>query len=249
MDNDRYYIYAVTRDGTPLPQGITGIQSQPVELITAGSLAACVSRLGGGRLRPQRANLAAHQDVIRRLTECGEVLPVSFGMVAESKPLLGQMLDAHAETLAQELERVGGCGEMGLRVSWNVENIFEMFVSEHEDLRRLASHVAREGQSASRDLLMEVGKTFERFLEAERAECLATLLAHLDGAYDEHAVNTPKSEREVLDLAFLVRRDRIDAYESALLVAAEHFDDRFTFDVSGPWAPHHFVSLQLSLAA
>ena len=50
-------------------------------------------------------------------------------------------------------------------------------------------------------------------------------------------------------LAALVRRDAIDAFESAVHRAAESFDDRYVFDLGGPHPPHSFVSVQLSLDA
>ena len=58
--------------------------------------------------------------------------------------------------------------------------------------------------------------------------------------------NPTKNEREVMNLACLVRRQESQTtFEAAIFEAAKLFDNNFTFDFNGPWAPHNFVDIEL----
>jgi hypothetical protein len=46
-------------------------------------------------------------------------------------------------------------------------------------------------------------------------------------------------------LACLVKRDAQEAFSACVFAAAKFFDNNFSFDYSGPWAPHNFVELDL----
>ena len=65
-----------------------------VETLVEGRLAAVVSRIAPGRIRPQRANLAAHHRVLHDLAEQWPVLPVVFGTVAGDEEQLRRLLQA-----------------------------------------------------------------------------------------------------------------------------------------------------------
>ncbi|MGP1271736.1 MAG: GvpL/GvpF family gas vesicle protein [Phycisphaerales bacterium] len=246
MSEQRYYIYGVTRAAMPLPDALMGLKSRPVAFHGWGRLAACISGLPEGRLRPQRSHLAAHQDVIRRLSEVGDLLPMSFGMVAESLDEVEALLREHADDLSAELDRVGGCVEFGVRLSRESEDIFGHFVNAHPELADLARRVAAAGEGATRDLLMDTGRAFERVLNADRESHAGMLIESIGPFSREWHLNPPKTEREVVDLACLVERDATDAFERAVEHAASRLDESFVVDLTGPWPPHHFVSLQLT---
>jgi len=57
--------------------------------------------------------------------------------------------------------------------------------------------------------------------------------------------NTPRNEREVVNLACLVKRERQEEFEAAVFEAAQLFDNRYAFDYNGPWPPHNFVDMAL----
>ena len=52
---------------------------------------------------------------------------------------------------------------------------------------------------------------------------------------------------EVMNLSLLVERERQKELDDAILTAARLFDDNYSFDVNGPWAPHNFVEMKLEL--
>ena len=54
-----------------------------------------------------------------------------------------------------------------------------------------------------------------------------------------------RNEREVLNLACLIGRNGEAKFEEGVIKAAGLFDDNYSFDYKGPWAPHNFVELDL----
>ena len=64
-----------------------------------------------------------------------------------------------------ELERVCGRVEMGVRVSWDVPNIFEFFVNTHLELKNVRDRIFGTKREPNQEDMIEVGRTFDRDFE------------------------------------------------------------------------------------
>src|SRR5207237_5474782 len=131
------YVYCVARaqpfeKGEP-PFATPGIGGQDkVRLVTYDDLAAVVSDAAKDDYDVTRENLLAHQRVITQAMTRSDVLPVSFGTVAESdQQVQEQLLHGAADDLHQALEEVQGCIELELKVLWNEERLFAEIMAEN----------------------------------------------------------------------------------------------------------------------
>ena len=115
--------------------GSIGLASGEVCTIDQDGVAAVVSRVPSDRIRPERRNLAAHAAVLKALGDCTTVLPMSFGTIAASEQSIRDTLRRNQELFLVQLKRVAGRIEMGLRVEWDVPNVFEYFVTHNAELR------------------------------------------------------------------------------------------------------------------
>jgi hypothetical protein len=88
----RTYIYAIIGDTQGRIYENSGIDGRKVYSIPAGRVTAVVSDLPGEKIRPERAHLAAHQGVLKRLMAESTPLPTSFGIVADSPQAVRNML-------------------------------------------------------------------------------------------------------------------------------------------------------------
>src|ERR1035437_4110900 len=131
----RNYLYAIVAGGGPRSYPSLGIEGNDVYSISQGRVAAVVTGLAGSKIRPQRANLAAHQAVLKRLMADTTPLPMAFGTIAASPQAIRGILVRNQRAFEEQLHRVAGKVEMGLRVAWDVPNIFEYFVNTHAELR------------------------------------------------------------------------------------------------------------------
>jgi hypothetical protein len=241
----RNYLYAIVGGGEPRSYGSLGIDGNDVYTITVGRVAAVASGLISPKIRPQRANLAAHQAVLKRLMAETTPLPIAFGTIAASPEAIRGILTRHQRAFYAQLQRVGGKVEMGLRVAWDVPNIFEYFVNTHAELRLARDRLVGSRREATQDEKIELGRMFDRLLNEDRESHVQQVERALGSVCFETKANQCRTEREVMNLACLVGRDAQAEFDAAVFAAAKQFDNHFAFDYSGPWAPHNFVELDL----
>ncbi len=239
------YLYAIVAGSGDRTYGPIGINGGVVHTLSHGSVAAVVSDITEKRIRPERKNLAAHNAVVKRLMEDTTILPVAFGTLADSPLAVRNILKKHSAAFVEQLDRVRGKVEMGLRVTWDVPNIFEYFVNRHRELAELRDSVLGKQRGPSQEDKIELGRRFDRLLTQERERHTEAVVEVLAPHCVDIEQNQPREEREVMHLACLVDRDAQKGFEDGVFEAAKLFDNNFAFDFNGPWAPHHFVDVAL----
>jgi hypothetical protein len=241
----RNYIYAIVASGEPRAYPSLGIEGRDVYTITDGRVTAVVSGLTSVKIRPERANLRAHQAVLKRLIEDTTPLPMAFGTIADSPQAIHRILVRNRRVFDQQLTRVAGKVEMGLRVTLDVPNIFEYFVNTHTELRLARDRLMSARHEFSQEEKIELGRMFDRLLNEDREDHTSKMERVLAPLCVEFKANLCRNEKEVLNLACLVKRDAQEAFSAGVFAAANLFDNNFSFDYSGPWAPHNFVEIDL----
>jgi Gas vesicle synthesis protein GvpL/GvpF len=244
---EKIYLYAIVAAGEDRVYEAAGINQRRVYALATGQIAAVVSDVAGENVRPERARLAAHHEVLKKLMAETTPLPMSFGIVADSPAVVRRMLARNQEVLRDQLQHVAGKVEMGLRVTWDVENIFEYFVNVHPELRIARDRLLGSNCPPTQEQKIEVGRMFDRLLNDDRE-------AHADlamGIFASHECEIKRlkcrNEREVMNLACLVKREAVPQFEAGVFEIAKEFDNNFALDYNGPWAPHNFVTVDLEL--
>jgi hypothetical protein len=242
------YLYAIAPAACSAECGSIGIDSGAVYSIVEGGLSAVVSDVPD-RLRPERRHLAAHQAVLKQVGSATTILPMSFGVVLDGADAVRRALTRNKKSLLDQLGRLSGCIEMGLRLAWSVPNIFDYFVDIKPELRAARDQCFGHHREPQLDERIEVGRLFESLLAAERemhTEAVEEVVAR-------HSIEIkrlkPRNEREITNLACLLERTKEPEFEAAVFEAASRFDNNFSVDYSGPWAPHNFVDVKLDLGA
>jgi len=244
------YLYAIIsasemNDGkTPSLFG-RGISGEKVSLISNGKVAAVVSDAPNEKIRPDRRNLASHNDVLKLLMAKDALLPMTFGVIADSAESVRKILTDRTSLLEDQLNRVRGKVEMGLRVFWEVPNIFEYFVNTRQELKDARDRLFRGGRQPTQNDKIELGRLFDRILTEDRAERTQTVVESLTPRCFEIRENKPRNEREIMNLACLIARDGAQEFEKGVFEAAKCFDDTSCFDYNGPWPPQNFVDVTL----
>ncbi len=246
---DGRYLYAVISSPDERTYGDFGIDGATVYTISDGRVAAVVSDVPNKKIRPERRHLSAHQEVLKRIMESITPLPMSFGIIADGPKAIQRILSRNQEVLVDQLHRVSGKVEMGLRVTWDVPNIFEYFVHTHKELRELRDQFFGSKREPAQEDKIELGRMFDRILNEDRESHTERVEEILSPYCSEIKRNKCRNEREVMNLAGLVAREDQGKFESAIFKAAELFDNNFSFDYNGPWAPHNFVDVDLKLAS
>ena len=242
------YLYAIVPATGQRAYNLVGIDGAPVYAIASGRVAAVVSDVPLARIRPERRHLAAQQAVLQGLlASMDALLPLAFGSIASGPQAILTILASHQESLLRKLLRLAGMVEMGLRVSWDVPNIFEYFVHTHLDLRAARDRFLGPYRNPSQEDKIELGWLFDRLLHEDRQNYTDRVTDLLFPYCQEIKPHPCRNEGEVMNLACLVRRQVQDYFEEGVFAAARLFDHNFTFDYNGPWAPHNFVKVDLRL--
>ena len=243
----KLYLYAVAPDLNGVNFGPIGLDGGTVYAITNGRVSAVVSDVPE-KIRPERRQLAAHQEALKRLMlDATAVLPVAFGVVADNPAAIRRILSGNQKPFLEQLRRVAGRVEMGLRVTWDVPNIFEYFVQTHPELRVARDRFFGGHREPAQDDKIELGRLFDRLLVEDREAHTERVVEMLTPSCVEISPNKPRTEREVVNLACLIGRAGREQFEAAVFEAAKLFDNHYAFDYNGPWAPHNFVDLTLDL--
>ncbi len=241
------YLYAIVAGSGNRTYGACGIDGGEVYAISDGAVAAVVSDVPNENIRPERRHLAAAQQVLRRLLEETTPLPVSFGIIADSARAVEKILATNQLAFVEQLECVAGKVEMGLRVTWDVPNIFEYFVNTHPELKAARDRVLGRERQPTPEEKMELGRLFDRLLQEDRELYTDKVESVLSPYCSQTKTNKCRDEREVMNLACLVGNRARAEFEAGILKAAQLFDNSFAFNYNGPWAPYNFVTMNLML--
>jgi len=244
------YLYAVVSGSETRTFSFTGLNDQPVYTLAHQEVAAVVSDLANGQIRPERRHLAAQQAVLKGLMqESLAVLPMAFGIIADGPKAIQKILARNQGALLRQLQRVAGKVEMGLRVSWDVPNIFEYFVNSHQELRLARDRLVGPSRYPSQEDKIQLGRLFDRCLQEDRETFTDQVAETLAPCCLEIKRNRCRQEHEVMNLVCLVGRDSQcqEQFEEGIFTAARLFDNHYAFDYNGPWAPHNFVDLDLKI--
>ena len=241
------YLYAIVAGSEDRSYQDLGIVGGNVYTISDGHTAAVVSDVPNQKIRPERRYFAAHQAVLRKLMEDTDLLPMAFGIISAGPKSVRAILSRNRKAISSQLMRVSGKVEMGLKVSWDVPNIFEYMVKIHPDLMEARDRLLNSPRGTTHEQKLELGRLFERLLEADRDRHTDQVEDTLGPVCSEIKRNKCREERDVMNLACLVARTSIAAFETRVLKAASLFDDNFSFDYSGPWAPHNFVEIEMDI--
>jgi hypothetical protein len=240
------YLYGITvADHAVCPR--RGVGGAEVGLLVEGGLAAIVSPLGVGKVRPQRANLAAHHRILHDLAEQQPVLPVVFGTITGDEDDLRRVLCRNQEALVALLQRLRDKVEMGLKVYWDLPNVFEYFVATHQELESMRNRLFRPGRMPTVEEKVELGERFVSLLQQARERHTRRVKQALIAYCAEIRGIDPGEERMILKIACLVEKGRQAQWEEGVRQAAMLFDDHYRFDYNGPWPPYNFADVDLTL--
>jgi hypothetical protein len=243
------YLYAIIDGGGERETlGLEGVDAAEVYSLGDGRFSAVVSDLPDRKVRPERRKLAAHHEVLKKLMVDRTVLPMAFGLIADGPEAVRRILKLNSPIFDEQISRFKGKVEMGLRVAWDVPNIFEYALGIHSELAELRDHIFRGGREPSQDDKIEVGRTFDRLMTQAREDHSDQVTEILQVHCAEIRLNKIRNEREVLNLACLVGRDQMKDFEAGVIEAARSFDNHFAFDFNGPWPPHNFVEFELRMS-
>ena len=229
------YVYGYVRAEDAADLG-TGIDDGAVTTLAEGDVAALVT--AAEEVRPRRASLLAHVDVLDRALGRGPVLPLRFGMLAEEDTVRASLRDAD---LRRRLDALDGRVEMALGVRYREEVVLREVLAGNPRLEAMRAEIAARPPAATHFERIRLGELIAEAIDARRSVDAAEILAAVEPHVDALSHEKPKSEHSVLDVACLVQRERLDELDAALETVSRERAERMQFRLLGPRPPHSFV--------
>jgi hypothetical protein len=244
MEPDGRYVYGIIRTNEDREFGLIGIGGARVYTLGYRNIAAVISDHPVTKLLPLRQYLAPHHQVIRTIAQQLTIVPMTFGHITKEDDVR-RMLKKNFTAINDELIRLDNKVEMGLKIVWDVDNIFDYFVRQDRELALARDQVFGRSLPPTQMEKIELGKIFEAKVNHERERHAERVTDILRDCAAEVKINPPAEEKVVLHAVFLVERNKQKEFEAAIYQAANLFDGNYSFDYSGPWAPYTFVELEL----
>lgn len=222
--------------------GIGG--AAPARTIVLGDLVAVVSDVPGLDLDLTRENLLAHQQVLDEVLRRSDILPFSFGTVADSdEEVRDVLLSGGFDALHEQLKYVHGCVELELKAFWIEDRLFAEIAQENDEVRLLRDRIAGAPNDDTSAEKLALGQLTEAEIELKSAWEADGILEVLDFHAVELLVNANLKETMLLNVACLVEREREEEFDGVVESLAKAHAARFTFNYVGPLPPYSFTTL------
>ena len=248
MTNVGTYLYGFAPSGFRPAADLRGLAGAPLGVLSHGEVSAVVSRHPVMPLTPSRKNLEPHHRIVREISTQAALVPAAFGHICESEHQLLDVMRGNHQEIREELARLAHKCEMGLKLVWNVDSIFEFMVRTNRDLREFRDRVFSRRQPSVAEKL-DVGALFEATLNQQRERLSAVVFNALQPVTCEVTSVPPRDEQTVFQAALLIQRARETEFAQLLEAAAKAFDSNYTLQTTGPWPPYSFVRLRLQASA
>lgn len=189
-----------------------------------------------GVTEPDLDQVRAYAEVVERLHARETILPLRYGCVLDSEAALADLLRRRRAEWGTALDEVEGCDEMGLRILLDADPTRRTgkpspastpSPSRGPGAAYLAERRARlAGLDAIRGEAARVEEAARQFLDGLHRQCLV-----------EPAI---PGRDDLLSIAFLIPRDRLDAFRLAARELEGAGLGRVL--VTGPWPPYNFTT-------
>ena len=242
------YVYGVVGSEGRGGSAARGLGGEQVYILQGGEVAALVSPAPPAGYPATRANVVAHHLVLEEAMQTGAVLPMRFGIVAPSAQAIQELvLRPRLAELKGLLARVAGKLELGLKVYWQEQVVFQEIVAENQELRALRDSLVGRPARETKPERIRLGQMVEADLWAKRERDSSQILAILRPLAHDMAIGKIAAEMMVLDAAFLVRAERQSEFDEAMTELHQELGRRLAFKYVGPLPPYSFVSITLEV--
>jgi hypothetical protein len=239
------YVYAVVRPRTPTPDGVTLVEPSlgALRLVPAGRVAALAAGFGAPKVRMTPSNLRGHHDVVDRVAKEEDLVPVQFGVVFESdSSLVADLLAPREEELWNLLETFSGRVEVRVTTTYLGDAALRDAVAANRELQRSDRRGRSGRQRATYHDQIALGELAMHEVANVQRRDLRDLSQRVSSTVDAQRLVRAAADGSAR-LAFLVRRDRLEAFEGALEDFTQGQEDRMHVELVGPVAPWDFVDL------
>lgn len=238
------YLYGIVAAPGPRHLSVVGLDRQPVQVQTLGSLAFLYTLAQQERYLASRAHLLSHEGVLEKVMADGHraVLPLQFGLViADWQQVERDLLQPHQERLIQLLQTLEGKREVGLKVFWDPEQELQLGLEENPRLKQQRD--ALTGAPLGLDAVVQIGQALEQLLEARRQQIAGAFLETLRPLCHDQVEGELLTENMAFNGAFLIPWEEEPRFAQQVEDLDRRFEGRLRIRYNNFTAPYNFTRL------
>jgi len=228
------YVYGITRKNGLKTESYKGIRNQPTIFISFKDISAVVTQLPSSSFAVNQGSLLQHAAVIETYFLEETIIPFRFGTVIQDHDKVLNTLKEHYADFTRQLIKLEHKVEFGLKTlleGSNLELIQESCIN-----NKNIPTVLSEGKGPGLHFLLEKYKQMrDSRLSDEVAKMINQRLGNL---FCEHKHLEKSDPQNVVDLVYLVTREKIPKFKKAV----KELGSVGGFLLTGPWPPYNFVT-------
>jgi hypothetical protein len=238
------YVYGIMPASEQASLPDAGVAGAEVRAVEHGELAAIVSELEGDALVAAR-EVRAHWRVVEAVAAVATLLPVRFGTVlAGDRAVVEQLLAPQAEHLKTLLQSLAGRVQLAVKGEYDEDMLLREVVRETPAVKALNERVQQVSQELGHYDRIRLGELVSaevaRRRERDERAAYEALAPHAEAA----RASAPRTPNGAFDLAFLVVRDKVDAFGGPVRALGDALGERVKLRYLGPLPPYSFVDEQ-----
>ena len=244
---DGLYVYCIIRSSKAVSFGNIGIGARDDEVKTVGydDMHAVVSQAPLTTYDTSRENMMAHELVIEKVMKDYAVLPLRFATVMNDEFDVKQLLKGKYDSFAEELERVEGKVELGVKAIAKKDVVFEDILLKNNNIRALKKKIQSLPYEKTYYDRLAIGKMVESALEDEKKKYRKIILEALEPVASEMKENKSFGDRMIVNASFFVDKERENQFDNCVNELGEQYGDKIIFKYVGGIPPYSFVNLSL----
>jgi len=246
VSSERKCVYGIIQEPESTRFAFSGVEGCEVHAVTHQGLAAVVSDTELEEIDPTRKNVIAHTLVQEELLKTYTLLPMGFGMIANSEEDVVRLLKKNYQGLMDELMRLAGKVEVELKVYWDQAAMIGELRGRSEELTRLEAKIkAAPSPVEAQRLLMEAGQLVERVVLNWKSKYADRVYTSLKASSVDARLNSPLGVKNILNASFLIEKARESDFRDQVYKLDSQYQGKVNLKYVGPLAPYNFVTLKL----
>lgn len=186
--------------------------------------------------------LTAHTEVLNRLAEGGPVLPLQFGSVlADDDAAVAELLGDGPDWYAARLAELEGLSQYVLRARYDLDEVLEELVATDPEVATLRERTRDRPEEERHDERVRLGELIAAAMEQRRDRDAEWMQGRLEGLATAVAPRTSGGMDGLMEAAYALRSDQVEAFEAAAEKLAEETHQWAHLSLVGPMAMYDFA--------
>jgi len=240
------WIYGVVPAGSDL-EHLAGRKDLPeVSVIELEDLGVLVGPAPDDQNEKLSEQALWHAQVLEAAVLDAPVIPIALGAVVDGgdEAVSEQLLKDHHDELEAYLQALSDHVQMTLRVSYEQDSLLSEIVESDPAIAELAQRTQGAGEVEGRADRVHLGELISAAVARHREQDAELIVSRLRSHASRVAEDELQEDFMVLNAPFLVPRDSLDEFESAVEQLASDCLGRMRFVLHGPMPAYSFLDAQ-----